>query len=415
MSRYPIQTFIELEFRDIRIMTKTLSQKARARSQGKPKRGPLRVTYNMKNGGSSSRMIIPRPPRIPRGRAMPVRGINRIDMPPVGIMSAAPVALSRNVKSGRPMRIYQTNGDCIISHREYIQDITASTGNPSIFSVTGFAINPGQSAVFPWLSGVASRFESYCFEQLRFEYETEAPSTLGGSVILTVDYDAADLAPATKQVAMSYADAVRSAPWEPSEHTSKIESLTKQKTYFVRPAGLPAGNDIKTYDTGNLFVVTQGVTTASATCGELYVTYRVKLMTPLFDQTALGSGTIFGKSGLSSAALFGTTQTITGGIVITVNAAGSIFTCTGFIIGQEYAIYQYVTGTVIAVGAGLTFTGATDISNIASTLSAAATSAIFIATFIATATTVVVTSGLTATTVASDYIVIALIGPNPGF
>jgi len=387
-------------------MTKSFMQKLRQRNMvaGKPmmkpvsSKRPLRVTYNPKVGGSFTRTLAP------------VRGINRIDMPPVGVMSAAPVALSRNVKSGRPNQVYLKNGDCFITHREYIQDIVATTGTPSAFNVTGFAINPGQVAVFPWLAGVASRFESYCFESLRFEYETEAPSTLGGSVILTVDYDASDPAPATKQVAMSYADAVRSAPWEPSEHTSKFESLSKQKTYFVRPAAVPAGADIKTYDTGNLFVVTQGVTTASATCGELYVTYRVKLMTPLFDQTNTSSGSIKGL-GSAGAPWFGSTPTAVGGIGIVSSA--SFVTVSGLIVGQEYSLAEYITGTVITEVA-YTSTSITTVTS-AGVVNGAATAGILFQTFIALATTVILTIQSSYATQTAHDLVVSQMSAAAGF
>jgi len=177
------------------------------------------------------------------------------------------------------------NGDCHIIHREYVSDINASSGTPSNFSVTPFAVNPGQPSTFQWLSKVAANFESYKFNKLKFDYETEAPTSLGGTLMLTLDYDATDPAPVSKQQAMAYRGSVRSAPWTPCCHSSLHEDLSKNKTYFVRPGSQPANTDIKLYDVGNLFVMSKGVTTADAALGELYVDYDVMLMTPIYEPT----------------------------------------------------------------------------------------------------------------------------------
>lgn len=199
---------------------------------------------------------------------------------------AVPVARSKLVRTQKPIMETKRNGDCRIRHREYIADIVAAAGTPSAFVANGYVINPGQSRSFPWLSRVASNYESYRFDKLIFAYETEAPSSLGGTLVLTIDYDAADAAPTSKQQAMAYRSSVRSAPWTPCLHASIGEDLHKAKSNFIRLGAQPPGTDIKTYDIGNLFVISQGVTTASATLGELYVEYDVMLMTPVFENVS---------------------------------------------------------------------------------------------------------------------------------
>lgn len=199
-------------------------------------------------------------------------------------MSKAPVANSRTVKTARPMMVTLRNGDCTVTHREYIGEVTASvSGPPSIYNATSYPLNPGMPQVFPWLSKIAQNFESYNFSKLRFCYETEAPSSLGGTLVLAVDYDALDATPANKQQALAYRGSVRSAPWNDCAHHSLSEDLHKLKSRFVRVGSIPAQADLKTYDVGNLFAITQGVTTSGAVCGELYVEYSVHLMTPVFD------------------------------------------------------------------------------------------------------------------------------------
>jgi hypothetical protein len=219
------------------------------------------------------------------------------------------------------------NGDAYIKHREYIADITAATGTPTAFGIAPFAINPGQETTFPWLSRIAKNYESYKFDSLVFSYETEAPSSLGGTLVMTVDYDASDDAPTTKQQAMTYRSAVRSAPWTSCSHISLGEDLHKAKTNFVRPGLQPANTDIKTYDIGNLFVISQGVTTASAVLGELYVEYKVNLMTPVYEPAAppLLGGSFIAGGALTTANPLGTVPVPDAqNIGVTVNALSDI-------------------------------------------------------------------------------------------
>jgi hypothetical protein len=195
------------------------------------------------------------------------------------------------------------NGDCQVTHREYVGEISANAGGPpTTFNVQSFAINPGLQSLFPWLSKIASNFESYNFSKLKFCYETEAPSSLGGTLVLAVDYDALDAAPVSKQQALAYRSSVRSAPWNDCCHTSGAEDLHKFKSRFIRTGAVPATADLKTYDVGNLFTITQGVTTASATCGELYVEYSVHLMTPVFDFPVPQAGGLIVSGGTESTA-----------------------------------------------------------------------------------------------------------------
>jgi len=328
------------------VMPRGKEQKQKPKGQGRPKRKTKsnRPT-NWNKSGTTAQMRrgdIPAPAGMGDGR---------------GRMQSAPVAQQRLIKTGRPQMSSMRNGDCRVVHREYIQDISAdSAGPPTTFAVTQFSVNPGQATAFPWLSTIAKNFESYRFRKLRFCYETEAPSSLGGSLVVALDYDATDAAPTTKQQAMAYRGSVRSAPWEPCCHSSVLEDLNKQKSYFVRPAAQPANTDIKMYDTGNLFVCTQNVTTASAVCGELYVEYDIDLLTPVYE----------GPTGGTSGALSSTTATVASpllaataatGNTIGVSAALTVATMTNLAIGSEYLL-MYSTTADVTVSFG-TYTGCT--------------------------------------------------------
>lgn len=303
------------------------------------------------------------------------------------------------------------NGDCRISHREYIADIVAGTGSPSVFTVQSLPVNPGQVSTFQWLSRIAANFESYQFSKLKFDYATEAPSSLGGTLVLSLDYDASDPAPISKQQAMAYRSSVRSAPWAPCQHASIGEDLKKGKSNFVRPGAQPANTDIKTYDIGNLYVISQGVTTASAVLGELWVEYDVLLMTPVFENAAgvvpVG-GNVEGNNTLTAANPFGLTPTVDAQAYgLTMNDASRLtFKFPGY-----YLLTLYMTGTTItdmpvAPGPGVA------VGAINSVTLAAATSSVFWFAIIVNGNNGYVDITATAATVTASEAYVGIAPPN---
>jgi hypothetical protein len=271
-------------------------------------------------------------------------------------LATVSTAMSRSTVTRKPNIRSQPNGDCKIHHREYIKDITANSGTPSAFLVESLAINPGIGSTFPWLSQVAQRFERYKFDKLHFIYETEAPSTLGGSLVLAIDYDSSDPAPISKQQALAYKNSVRSAPWNECKHSSAREDLSQQKQYYVRPGAVPANADVKLYDTGNLFVISQGVTTASAVLGELYVEYDVVLHTPALQGYPLVGGSFTAGGTQSNAAPLGSTPTADAqniGIALDSNSILS-FSDMGDYLVTYYLGGVGLTAITAALGPGLT-------------------------------------------------------------
>lgn len=195
----------------------------------------------------------------------------------------APVAKTTVTRTALPQQQRLPNGDVVVTHREFIQDVNGSQA----YSVMGLPVNPGQSQTFPWLSTLSSLYESYKFESLGFEFKTMSSTAATGTVMMAIDYDASDPAPATKSQLASYEGNVRSSPWENVSQHSTSSNLGKRSSYYVRNGNLAANQDIKLYDVGNLFVATQAQADASPV-GELYVTYRIRLMTPQLGNLAVG-------------------------------------------------------------------------------------------------------------------------------
>lgn len=197
-------------------------------------------------------------------------------------VTKAPV--SKNVRTKKPSpKITSIGGDIVVTNKEYMFDVTSANAG---YLISNFNVNPGLSGTFPWLSAIANRFESYLFSDLRFIYEPICPTTVPGSVMMAVDYDASDSPPTNKVSIMSYKGATRTAPWDRNDYNARTIDLRKFGVQrYVRSAAVTG--DIKTYDVGNFFVATQNTPATPTTLGELYVQYTVRLYTPQVNTGAL--------------------------------------------------------------------------------------------------------------------------------
>ncbi len=252
---------------------------------------------------------------------------------------SAPQAVGLVRRSARPFVSRAMNGDIRVSHREYIQDIAGSVA----FSNNQLPVNPGLPSTFPWLSKLASQYESYSFESLSFEFETTSPTTATGTVLMAVDYDASDAAPANKTQLMSYRNCVRSPPWSNCCNSSLSEDLHKLKSHYFRGGSLSANQDVKMYDVGNFNIATQGQANTNS-IGELYVSYTVLLMTPQLDPTA---GVISGKfTGTVNSAPF---ATVTGNLPATVVSSGTTTSVSTWTFTQPWQglLSVYFAGTAL--------------------------------------------------------------------
>ena len=194
----------------------------------------------------------------------------------------APV--SKNVKrKPRVARMRQVGQSFVVTHREYISDVTAAS---AAFSIIPWAGNPGVSSSFPWLATIANRYESYIFDKLDFIYEPICPTTTPGSILMAMDYDASDTPPSTKVQMMSYKDSVRTSPWDRRVFRAASSDLRKFGIQrYTRSSALAANQDIKTYDVGTFYIASQNTPATTTTLGELYVEYTVRLFTPQIPTT----------------------------------------------------------------------------------------------------------------------------------
>jgi hypothetical protein len=175
----------------------------------------------------------------------------------------------------------------IVTKDEYVADVAGTVA----FTTTQFAVNPGQKATFPWLAPEALQWEKYEFLKLRFYLKPEVTQYTNnanqGKVILSFDSDASDPPPLNKQEAEDVMPMADGMSYQQVDlNIPKFILNSHLDSFYVRPANLPGGSDIKTYDLGNLFVSTIGQGGAVANMMELRVEYTCKLMIPILENTA---------------------------------------------------------------------------------------------------------------------------------
>lgn len=285
-------------------MTKTKSQKARAKLNKmgiegfkqqlnkKKSQQKLMKDWNFLNGNSFS--FLNNAASLGGG----MKGLPNLGKQKVRRLKV-PVAKSFAGLSAKALITTMNSGTTRVKHSEYVKDVVGSMD----FEGEGFPINPGVSELFPWLSSIAKRYESYQFKNLKFRFETTSPTSTAGSVILTVDYNPDGQVPNSKVEALAMESAVRTPPWGSVEHVSLGHNLTKRKSYYVRNNKSGVEKDL--YDTGLFSMMVEGVPTETGSIGEMYVDYEIDLITPILtadvDSTG-GTGDIEGGTDLGGTA-----------------------------------------------------------------------------------------------------------------
>lgn len=186
-----------------------------------------------------------------------------------------PAAYVARPKARRSSTTQSGDGKITVRNSEYLADITCTAP----FEVVTYPINPGLGTVFMWLSSIANNYEFYRFKKLLVNYRPLVGTSTSGNVMMTFDFDAADVAPTSKQRLMSYMNAVQSAVYSPISLDAASANLKKfALEHFTRPEDVPDGKDVKTYDIANLYVATSGG--PGTITGSLYIDYEVEFSTP---------------------------------------------------------------------------------------------------------------------------------------
>lgn len=183
----------------------------------------------------------------------------------------APVAIStRNSNTGKDY--YRTNG------KERVSNVSALNIG---FNIVDVFINPANSPLFPWLSGIAKKYDLYHFKRLKFSYVPSLPTSEEGNVYIGLDYNTLDPPPSSSSELCQLSHWTMNVVWKPSNLTIDLNGLGWQYTR----SGPVANADYKTYDIGRLFVATEGIS-YTGTVGYIEVDYDVEFKRRQPDYTS---------------------------------------------------------------------------------------------------------------------------------
>jgi len=249
-----------------------------------------------------------------------------------------PIASSALVQFGGA-----TSKSVRIQHREFVQSIGTTTG----FSLV--AVNPGISAIFPWLSVQAQCWEKYKFHKLRFVYVPRCSTGVAGALDMAFDYDAQDSVPATEGVLLNYDGATTGPPWMPfAINVSPVKMDEFAKFRYIRSGILPTSSDVKTYDVGNF--LTYQFNPASVAFGMVFVEYDVELSVQAAPPAGLGTSTVLvddvGTNNTTPAGTLATYSAFGNSLPLAPSSDGTSFTFSGWPVGRFVQLaYNFVTSS----------------------------------------------------------------------
>jgi hypothetical protein len=238
---------------------------------------------------------------------------------------------------------------------------------------SNFQINPGDSQTFPWLSGIAARFQEYKIKGMVFHYIPTSGNAVAstnaalGSVMISTSYRANDAPPMSKVEQLNEYCSVECVPSETVCHP--IECDPKENPFniqYVRTTSVPAEDSRLLYDLGVTTVATSGQQVTGTVLGDLWVTYEIELKKPIVASnvtspvetlsvtyTGTFSPTVwypteFSRFGTLEATATGKTVTFPRGIT------GTFLLATYFVSGGTLAAFNNVGGGTVVTNCTLT-------------------------------------------------------------
>jgi len=202
--------------------------------------------------------------------------------------------------NGPPRVVNTKRGEAtIFNHREYIGDMLSgliTVGSSTDYTVQSFAINPGNSVLFPWLSKAASNFQEYEVQGMLVEMITEMGqyATTGalGNVMMAAEYNPLAGAPLNKiqllELEYSSSTIASNNLIMPVECARNNDSLTH---LFISVDENYVGTDARSFNLGTVFCASQGIPTAGLKIAEMWCTYEIALYKPQLNFACPGGGT----------------------------------------------------------------------------------------------------------------------------
>lgn len=232
---------------------------------------------------------------------------------------------------------FKGSDSTVISKREYIGDIVSGSmsGLSTAFTSQSYPLNPGQNSPFPWLSMIASNYEQYDILGMVFEFKSTSGDATGvntslGTVIMATQYDPTKPGFQSKLEMEDYFFSTSCKPSSSMLHAVECKnSLSPTSGLLYTRTGALTGADLRWTDFGKFTVATQGMPNAGTNLGELWVSYKVKLMKPRLPITIGYGGQIASghtkRTGVVSGSWAGTSSLLDyGPLPITLTGTNAI-------------------------------------------------------------------------------------------
>lgn len=202
------------------------------------------------------------------------------------------VQKSLKASSSIPM-MHNDDQSIVVRHREYLGEVRSK----GAFTVRqSYELNPGNQQTFPWLSGIAIRFQEYRIRGLVFHYIPSSGNAVSstnaalGTVMLQTSYRATDAAPVSKVEMLNEYCSNEAVPSEPFAHP--IECNPKENPFnvmYVRSGTVPTTDSKLMYDLGITHLAVSGQQADDNVMGDLWVSYEIELKKPLVSSNVTGA------------------------------------------------------------------------------------------------------------------------------
>lgn len=221
---------------------------------------------------------------------------------PLGPSYISPAARGVSVRNKQPVLTTMKDG-ITVKHREFVGDFSGTT----TYDIQSYNVTPTNGDLFPYLSTLARSWTYYKFTKLSFHIEPSIPNSVGGVIMLLFQPDPTSDVPADKQTMLNTDGSERCVAWSPAS-VNVSPSWMNQVEKFSIGRGFPLDTNSTTAlqvtdlndDTdsrldlcGRFSLAVDQYTVATATAGELWVEYEVKLSIPAIGKHLLNSCMVY--------------------------------------------------------------------------------------------------------------------------
>ncbi len=197
---------------------------------------------------------------------------------------SAPASKGARIASANRPRMISSARGVVIQHKEMIGSLISSATTLT-FAATGFIVNPGKPAGFPWLSTIASNFDKYRMRKLVVHLVSSQPTSVAGRIGVGIDYDSTDSLPGDRVDFFNLTHHAECAAWD----SVRLEIPVLPDIKFVNSH---TTSDSKLIDMGQVVVMSDQIVATSATIADIIVEYHVELLEP--QQAPLFTGSYYG-------------------------------------------------------------------------------------------------------------------------